>query len=120
MTQQELDPLRINERLYRQVGVLLDQLEKGEGKVTMRERVQALIAVGRLQTIFADLRKGTHADERTGSSVRKYEKAFQNDPRGRKKSARSSRVGTEPEPDDWFEHAGVAGNGDDGDDDHAA
>lgn len=69
------DPLQINARLYRQVGELLSQLEEKEN-ITLKERVSALIAVGRLQTIFAGLRKEKVEDHDAGNSVRKYSAAF--------------------------------------------
>lgn len=106
-----MDPDNLSARLYRQVGVLLTQLEAEDAnlKVTMRERVQALVAIGRLQQIFAALRKGLPENERTGSSVRKYATAFSADAGGRRAaSARGDGGGgAEPEPDDWFEHADI-------------
>ena len=89
------DPLEINVRLYRQIGMLLGQLEEAGAHITLRERVQALIAVGRIQVIFMGLRKEKISDSSAGSSVRKYAKAFKtHDTRGRKAIA-----GRAPEPD---------------------
>src|SRR4029077_20933059 len=87
-----LDPLNVNERLYRQVAKLLDQLEQGE-HVTLRERFQALMAIARLQYVFVNLRKEEAGNEpAAGSSVRKYATAFgkANDPRRGKKTARGT------------------------------
>ena len=82
-----LDPLNVNQRLYRQVAELLKQLEEND-HVTLRERFQALMAIARIQYVFVNLRKEKIADESTGSAVRKYATAFKaNDPRGRKKIA---------------------------------
>jgi hypothetical protein len=79
------DKFRINDRLLSQIDKLLEQLEtKGGDKITMRERVTALIAIGRLQIMFVGLRKEKMPDESTGSSVRKYASAFANAPRRRK------------------------------------
>ncbi|HEX8827325.1 MAG TPA: hypothetical protein VF778_04350 [Xanthobacteraceae bacterium] len=112
-----LDPLKINERLYKQVGELLTQLETGK-HVTMRERVQALVAIGRVQVIFMGLRKENADEPAAGSTVRKYATAFEkNDPRGRKKASRSAKS-AEP-ASDWFEHAAIAADDTDNDPDAA-
>lgn len=109
----ELDPKQIGPRLYNQVSALLTQLETGE-HITLKERVQALVAIGRLQQIFLALRKGQPDDERAGSTVKKYATAFSAaDAAGRRKAAARSK--TRPEPADWFEHADTADD-DDGDD----
>lgn len=104
-----LDPLKVNERLYRQVAKLLDQLEQGE-HVTLRERFQALMAIARIQYVFVNLRKEEADDEPTaGSSVRKYATAFTktDDTRGRKKTARgAAQPAADPERDNWFEQSG--------------
>jgi hypothetical protein len=122
MTTKSNDPLNINDRLYKQLGILLDQLEQKDDdddgpRVTLKERIAALIAVGRIQTIFAGLRKlaSKQDDPDAGSSVRKYQGAFQNDPGGRKKGGRRKPPGRqpEPEPDDWFEHAAIDDDADD-------
>lgn len=94
-----LDPDQLSARLYKQVGFLLTQLETGK-HITLRERIAALIAVGRLQQMFAALRKALPEDERSGSTVKKYAAAFAPaDATGRR--AKNARA----EPDDWFEHA---------------
>lgn len=71
------DPLDINARLYKQIGKLLDDMERADRDelMTMPQRVSALIAVGRIQKMFQDLRKGdlTYG---AGSAVRKYASAF--------------------------------------------
>jgi hypothetical protein len=95
-----LDPSSLAPRLYNQVAALLTQLETGEN-ITMRERVQALIAVGRLIQLFD---KRGESDERAGESVRKYESAF-TPTTGPGRPARHAR--SDPEPDDWFEHADI-------------
>lgn len=95
-----LDPDNIPVRLYRQVSELLTQLEEGEN-ITLRERVQALLAIGRLVQLFD--KRGDN-NEHAGSTVRKYESAFTTDgTRQRKANARPE----EPEPDDWFESAEI-------------
>jgi hypothetical protein len=66
---------------------LLDDLEAPNCELTVRERLAAVIAIGRLQVIFMGLRKEVTDDAGTGSSVRKYSAAFKNAARGRKKGA---------------------------------
>lgn len=94
-----LDPKNINSRLYNQVSALLDQLEN-DGDITMRERIAALMAIGRIQTIFLALRLKDKPDDPTaGSTVRKYSSAFQaHDTRRRKATARANAA-AESEPD---------------------
>jgi hypothetical protein len=72
------DPLDINGRLYKQIGKLLDDLESADRdeRMTMPQRIQSLIAVGRILTIFATLRKGDYDYGNSGSAVRKYAAAF--------------------------------------------
>lgn len=71
------DPLSVNSRLYNQIGKLLDDLEAADrdDRMTMPQRISALIAIGRIQTIFQGLRKGDH-DGSAGSTARKYAAAF--------------------------------------------
>jgi hypothetical protein len=102
------DPEDVNKRLYMQVSALLTQLEERESraKITMRERIAALVAVGRLQQVFAALRKANPHDPNRGSTVRKYAQAFvPDDSRRRTSSARSD---DSSEPHDWFERDDVA------------
>ena len=72
------DPLDVNARLYRQIARLLDDLEAADRdeRMTMPQRIAALIAVGRVQTIFANLRKNAFNDGSAGSEIRKYSAAF--------------------------------------------
>ena len=110
-----LDPLSINVRLYNQISEILHHLEN-DGHVTLKERVAALIAIGRIQIMFMGLRKEKMADATTGSSVRKYAKAFKaHDARGRK--ALTGRQPPEPEPDTTIDDAIGDAWGDD-DDEH--
>jgi hypothetical protein len=103
--------ISIRSRVFNQVGALLTQLEEGE-HVTMRERVQALIAISRIEQIYFMLKlKEQPENEQSGSTVRKYATAFSKDA----VSGRAANRRTEPEPDDWFEHA----ERDDPDDDTA-
>jgi hypothetical protein len=71
------DPLDINQRLYKQVGKLLDDMEAADRNelMTMPQRISALIAVGRIQKMFQDLRKGEF-NANAGSSISKYATAF--------------------------------------------
>jgi hypothetical protein len=107
------DPLNINARLYKQLGKLLDDMERADRDETMTfpQRISALIAVGRVQKIFVDLRKGDLFDGTAGSTVRKYAAAFARPhaARGGKANSRSAAVvELDSERDD-----------DDGDDDAA-
>ena len=72
------DPLNINGRLYNQIGKLLDDLEREDREevMTTPQRISALIAVGRILTIFASLKKADYENGNTGSAVRKYAAAF--------------------------------------------
>lgn len=72
------DPLQINKRLYGQIGKLLDDLERDDRDeiMTTPQRIQALIAVGRVLTIFAALKKNDYDYGNTGSAVRRYAQAF--------------------------------------------
>lgn len=97
-----LDPQNIGPRLYKQVGVLLDQLETGTG-VTLKERYMALAAIARIQAIFQAIRlKDSRSDEPTaGSAVRKYASAFEaHDTRRRKKVAGLAAAATDEFGDD--------------------
>jgi hypothetical protein len=74
----EGDPLGINRRLYAQVGKLLDDMERADRDETMTfpQRISALIAVGRIQKMMMDLRKGEFSAG-GGSAVERYAAAFQ-------------------------------------------
>jgi hypothetical protein len=74
-----LDPLSVNNRLYKQIARLLDQLEAKDSEITIPQRINALIAVGRVQIMFSNLRKAESRerdDAGAGSEVRKFEAAF--------------------------------------------
>jgi hypothetical protein len=84
---QEIDARSINARLLAQVSRVLDDLE-GEALIGPKDRVMALVAIGRIQVIFNTLRKSS-GDVESGSAVRRYSKAFsQNDARRRTKTGR--------------------------------
>lgn len=89
------DPLNINSRLYGQIGKLLDDLEADDrdDKMTTPQRISALIAVGRILTIFAALKKQDYDYGNTGSAVRKYAAAFARPDAtgGRKNAPRSAQ-----------------------------
>lgn len=100
------DPLDVNVRLYRQLGRLLDDMEKADRDETMTfpQRVSALIAVGRVQKMFADLRKAD-LNVGAGSAVAKYSAAFAATNAARGREANSGTVvsfggGSDAEPDD--------------------
>lgn len=90
------DPLDINGRLYAQIGRLLDDLEADDrdDRMTTPQRISALIAVGRILTIFAALRKGDFDYGNSGSAVRKYAAAFARPDaaRGGKGGSRSANI----------------------------
>lgn len=100
---EKADTYNIRPRLLRQVSVLLTQLEDGE-HITLRERVQALVAIGRMEQIFVALKKAEPDESDRGTAVRKYETVFSNAAGRRKAVAGSARPAADPEPDDsWFE-----------------
>lgn len=107
------DPHDINVRLARQVSILLEQLEQGD-HVTIKDRFQALMAIARIQYVFVGLRKEKLDEPAAGTSVRRYQAAFtKNDPRGRKKAARTTVAAAraEPEPDsEWLNNDGEDGD----------
>jgi hypothetical protein len=72
------DPLDLTGRLYKQLGKLLDDMEAADRdeKMTMPQRISALIAVGRVQKMFLDLRKGD-LNAGAGTTVSRYAAAFQ-------------------------------------------
>lgn len=72
------DPLGVNRRLYAQMGKLLDDLEAAdlEERMTIPQRINALIAIGRIQIMFNTLRKGALDGGYAGSTVRRYAAAF--------------------------------------------
>jgi hypothetical protein len=94
---ENLDPKNINGRLYDQISKLLDQLESKN--VTLRERVAALIAVGRVQTIFMGLRKERRDPDLAGSKVRQYSGQFAANAARQRGSA--ARPAPEPADDEW-------------------
>ena len=89
MATETSDLTTISDRLVGQVGKLLDQLEDGDNKaeITIPQRINALIAVGRILTSLSMLRKRAANDRSAagaGSAVRKYSSAFEaNAARGR-------------------------------------
>jgi hypothetical protein len=98
-----LDPLSINVRLYHQVSEMLHQLENSPN-ITLRERIAALVAIGRIQVLFVNLRKEKFDDASAGSSVRKYAAAFKtHDARRRKAIAGAAEPEPEPTVDDPFD-----------------
>jgi hypothetical protein len=90
------DTLDINGRLYKQIGRLLDDLESADRDdiMTTPQRISALIAVGRILTIFAALKKSDYDYGNSGSAVRKYAAAFARPDaaRGGKAGSRSSNI----------------------------
>jgi hypothetical protein len=77
MADNKTDPLDINARLYKQLGKLLDDMEAADAAETMTfpQRINALIAVGRVQKMFVDLRKGEFSVGR-GTAIERYAAAF--------------------------------------------
>lgn len=91
-----VDPLNINGRLYNQLAIVLDELEKKNKTLTWRDRITALVYIGRIQTMFMGLRKEQSNEPTAGSAVRKYADAF------KANAARGRKTGTGPAVDnDW-------------------
>jgi hypothetical protein len=105
----DADPLKVNSRLYKQLGLLLDEMEKHEVDITFPQRLNAFIAIARVQHVFMALRKeNKNDDELTGSAVRDAAAAFKKNGNGRgKKSARSAAptITFDDEDDDDFDAA---------------
>ena len=100
------DTLKVNERLYRQIAKVLDDLEQRGDELTIRDRIAALVAVGRIQTIFVGLRKEHQEDDNAGSAVRKYSGAFAQPKAAhgagkRAKATRSAKPAPDPIEIDW-------------------
>ena len=93
------DYLNLNQRLYEQVSRLLKDLEE-DTEVTIRERIAALIAIGRVQYMCSTMR--TRDDEpEPGSKVAAYGSAFRaktNVARARKGNSRPTIVPPPPDP----------------------
>jgi hypothetical protein len=112
-----LDPLRVNERLYKQIARLLDQLEKNDSEITIPQRINALIAVGRVQIMFSTLRKASDRerdDSAAGSEVRKFEAAFARTNASRRRATGGSRPGAADDVDAAADDATGASPEDDG------
>lgn len=71
------DPASVNARLYNQVDKLLDDMEAADRDETMTfpQRINAMIAIGRIMKMFADLRK-SEISYGAGSAVTRYAAAF--------------------------------------------
>ena len=82
-----LDSHSINARLMNQVSRVLDDLEDRNLPIGPKERIMALLAIGRLQMLFVAMRKRGGDSDNAGSSVRKYSKAFKAHAGGRRKAA---------------------------------
>lgn len=76
----EDDKLDLLPRMYQQVDKLISALEAldviDKENVTVPQRIQALVATGRIMKMVQDLRKGT-VDASAGSAVNRYAAAFQ-------------------------------------------
>jgi hypothetical protein len=96
------DPLNVNARLYGQLGRLLDEMEKWDEEITIPQRINALIAVGRIQVMFMGLRKESNDPGREGRSVRKYAAAFRQNAT-RRGAPNPGRSGPGPDDDPGFD-----------------
>jgi hypothetical protein len=121
MAAKDSDPLSVNARLYAQIARLLDDMEAADrdDKMTMPQRINALIAVGRIQIMFSALRKAMNNDPiNAGEAVRKYAAAFDkpkpNAARGRKTHPRLAAYQRELENDASAESTGFDPEGDGG------
>ena len=90
----DLNTYDINGRLIRQVARVLDDLEDRNLPIGPKERIMALLAIGRLQMLFVAMRKRGGDSDNAGSSVRKYSKAF------KAHAGRGGKTAARPEPDD--------------------
>ena len=83
----------------------MDDLEAADRDeiMTQPQRVSALIAVGRVLTIFAALKKGEFDYGNSGAAVRKYASIFSaaNDPRSRKANRGSEPFGFDSSSDEY-------------------
>ena len=93
-----LDSHSINARLMNQVSRVLDDLEDRNLPIGPKERIMALLAIGRLQMLFVAMRKRGGDSDNAGSSVRKYSKAFKTHASGR--GAKAARRGVADLTDD--------------------
>lgn len=114
-----LDPLA--PRLHRQVAALLDQLEDkaNQSEITIPQRINALIAVGRILTIFATLRRAKDRERdnaNSGSKVSKFADAFAQNAARRRATGTGDAV---PEPESLDLGDGGLGDDDEGDDEFA-
>lgn len=108
------DPKNINGRLYEQISRLLDDMERADADETMTfpQRINALIAVGRVQIMFAGLRKAEARESGSaGSSVRKYAAAFAKGPNAA--SRRKANAGSDGGDDTVVELASTGLDADD-------
>jgi len=98
MHKNALDPESINSRLYRQLSVLLEDMERegSDGEYSVRDRITVLVAIARIQTLFMGLRKEKGGDENVGSAVRKYASAFE------KNAVDKREAVAEPDDDDTY------------------
>ena len=142
------DALQVNTRLYKQLDVLLSDLEghsdaslrerieaelhakratdatlrerieealSKETPITTRERIAALVAIARIQSVFVALRRESNEPGERGAAVRRYAEAFKrpagNAARRGKGSTRASSAAID---------AALADTDDDDEDDPAA
>ena len=108
------DPEQVNQRLYKQVSVLLRQLEDDdpdEGMITIRERIAGLIAIGRIQQLFITMRKAT-GDVGAGSTVKKFAAAFSSPDATGERNPDPRTSGSDYKRTDWFEAAERANDDD--------
>jgi hypothetical protein len=82
-----LDPHNINPRLQ----AWLSELIEARDEMSLTEQIRAISAIGRIQAIYVGLRKEAGGGYATGTEVKRFAKAFeQNAKGGRKSYARSS------------------------------
>jgi hypothetical protein len=79
-----LDPKNVNGRLYDCISILLDNFQE----MTVSEQVRTVAAIARIQVLFIKLREDGGVATNTGTTVKKYAKAFEaNAARRRKRVA---------------------------------
>lgn len=90
------DPKNINGRLYDAVSTLLDNFQD----MTVREQVTAVSAIARIQVLFMKIREDPSVPSSTGTTVKRYAKAFASNANKRKGVTGSDVAGLLEEPDD--------------------
>lgn len=95
--------------LLEQVRLLIADLKTGGLDITFPQRLNALIAIGRILVMEQNLRKEDDEPDNLGITVRRYEQAFASThaSRGRKANPRPQPRVTSNDDDDTGDDSGV-------------